>query len=381
MGERETFDRIVASLQDAAMDDARWPAASALIDDALGVHGNCMALCDLHSGGDLLIHFLGFFFRGQRRHEFEREYHEVYYPLDERVPRAPQYPDGRLFHISELYTEEERKSSLVYNEFSPRMHARNSINIRLNGPGGSSIFWAINDPVGGDWSSARLDSLRRLLPHVRRYVSVRQALAGAGALGASLAELLEATGAGVIQLDRRGRILEANDRARGLLRAGDGLIDEGGFVFAGTPEDDLELQGLLARALPPYGTQGVGGTAMASRASDLPLVVHVHPVGRREADFHVWPVAALVLIVDPARGLRIDPAVAGSALGLTGMESRVAVLLAEGMSVGEVAEALGREESTIRSHVKGIFARHGLSRQAELVRLVLSLAGSPEPRD
>ena len=40
----------------------------------------------------------------------------------------------------------------------------------------------------------------------------------------------------------------------------------------------------------------------------------------------------------------------------------------------------GRGESTIRSHVKHMFARHGLSRQAELVRLVLSLAGAPETR-
>ena len=59
---------------------------------------------------------------------------------------------------------------------------------------------------------------------------------------------------------------------------------------------------------------------------------------------------------------------AGAALGLTGMESRVAVLLAEGMSVRQIAAATGRKESTIRSHVKHIFVKHGLSRQAELVR-------------
>ena len=65
----------------------------------------------------------------------------------------------------------------------------------------------------------------------------------------------------------------------------------------------------------------------------------------------------------------------------TEMESRVAVLLAEGMSVREIAEAMGRRESTIRSHVKHMFAKHGLSRQVELVRLVLSLANAPVSRD
>ena len=69
-----------------------------------------------------------------------------------------------------------------------------------------------------------------------------------------------------------------------------------------------------------------------------------------------------------------------AALDLTRMESRVAVLLAQGMSVGEVAAATGRKESTIRSHVKHMFTKRGLERQADLVRLVLSLAGAVDAR-
>ena len=263
-----------------------------------------------------------------------------------------------------------------------RTHAQNGIHVRLDGPNGTRIVWGVNDPVDGDgWSSAQLDSIRRLLPHIRQTVGVQQALAGADALGASLAKLLEATGLGIVQLDGRGRIVAANDRARDLLRTGDGLFDEGGFLRARTPEDNAELQGLLTRALPRFGGQGAGGSTMVRRSAALPpLVLHVNPVGRRETDFHLWPVAALVLVADPAGHTRIDPAVAAEALGLTGMESRVAVLLAEGMSVREIAAATGRGESTIRSHVKHMFAKHGLSRQADLVRLVLSLAGAPEPR-
>ena len=88
-----------------------------------------------------------------------------------------------------------------------------------------------------------------------------------------------------------------------------------------------------------------------------------------------------MLVVDLARRTRIDPDAVGAALGLTGMESRVAVLLAEGKSVREIAAAMGRKEGTIRSHVKHIFTKHGLSRQAELVRLVQSMADAPDSRD
>ena len=378
MSEREVFERILASLHEAALDDTRWSTASALIDDFLRVHGNSLGIVDVHSGEDIQIYFAGFFYHGQRHREWEREYFEVYYPLDERVPRLGHLPDSKLVHTADLFTEEELKTSVVYNDYLTRLHAQNSINVRLDGPNGSSIAWVVHDPVDGDcWSSAQLDSIRRLLPHIRQYVRVRQALAGAGALGVSLTEILDTTGSGIIQLDRRGRIVDVNDRARDLLRTGDGLFDEDGFLFARTPEDNAVLQGLLKRALPPFGAQGVGGSTIVRRESALPLLLHINPVERQSTDFRVWPVAALVLVVDPESRTRIDPAVAGAALGLTGMESRVAVLLAEGMSVREIAEAMDRKESTIRSHVKHMFAKHGLSRQAELVRLVLSLANAP----
>ena len=382
MSEREAFDRILASLHEAALDPAHWSTASALIEEALGAHGSSMTFGDGSSGEEIRIFFLWQFFRGQRHRELEREYYEVYYPLDERPPRIRHAPDSQLFHTTDLLTEEELKTSATYNELLVRGHAQNSIHVRLDGPNGTRIIWVVNDPVDGDgWSSARLDSIRRLLPHIRQTVGVQQALASADALGASLAKLLDATGLGIVQLDGRGRVVAANDRARDVLRTGDGLFDEGGFLFARAPEDDAVLQGLLARALPRFGGQGAGGSTMVGRSSALPpLVLHVNPVGRQETDFHLWPVAALVLVADPAGHTRIDPAVAAEALGLTGMESRVAVLLAEGMNVREVAAATGRGESTIRSHVKHMFARHGLSRQADLVRLVLSLAGAPESR-
>ena len=87
-----------------------------------------------------------------------------------------------------------------------------------------------------------------------------------------------------------------------------------------------------------------------------------------------------MLVIDPTSQTRIEPAVAAAALGLTGMESRVAALLAEGKSVREVAAAMGRGESTICTHLKHMSTKHRLTRQADLVRLVRSLAGVPKSR-
>ena len=143
-------------------------------------------------------------------------------------------------------------------------------------------------------------------------------------------------------------------------------------------EDTTELQRLLTRALPPFGQQGAGGSMMVNRTTKQPpLMVHVSPVGCTTMGWPTWPVAGLVLVFDLARVSRVDPAMMAAALGLTTAESRIAALLAEGRSVYEIAAATGCKASTVRWHLNNIFAKNGLARQGELVRLVHSLAGAP----
>ena len=220
--------------------------------------------------------------------------------------------------------------------------------------------------------------IERILPHLRQYVKVRTVISGALALGSSLSGLLDNTRVGVIHLDQQGRILEANDRARGILRQGTGLFDEDGFARARLPSDNDRLQHLLGQALPRYGEAAAGGSLMVRRPSGQPrLAVHISPVETAREDFGLKSVAVLVLVVDPASRSRIDPAVVASALDLTPSQSEVAVMLAEGLSVHAIAAATGRQPSTVRQFLKQIYKRQGLTGRADLVRLVLSLSDLP----
>ena len=134
------------------------------------------------------------------------------------------------------------------------------MNVRLDGPRGSRITWMVHDPVHDDgWSSAQLHLIRRLLPHLRQTVRVQVALGWAGTLGRTLESLLEATGLGVVQLDR-ARAHRGGERPSpaACCATGDVLFDDDGRLFARAPTANTELQVLLARALPPFGIPGSG---------------------------------------------------------------------------------------------------------------------------
>ena len=55
---------------------------------------------------------------------------------------------------------------------------------------------------------------------------------------------------------------------------------------------------------------------------------------------------------------------------LTPAEARVASLMVEGRSVGDIAVAQGVTENAVRMHLKAIYAKTGVNRQAQLVSLL-----------
>ena len=379
MNPDDAFERILASLHEAALDDARWPAATSLIEEALDAAGNALSVVE-GSDDDARIQFARFLRRGDSYQDLMHEYFTVYHPHDEAMPRARLLPHGKLVHVRELYTEDELKTSAAYNEGLARLGSQNSLYSQLYGPDGQRIFWAVGDPDNSrDWESGHLRLMERLLPHIGRSVVIRHALAAADALGAGLAGLLENDRIGVVQLDRGGRVLEANAPALEILRRGDGLVDRDGALDAVLPADRTRLQRLVGRALPDFLGEAPGGGSMTVQrpSGRSRLGLHVMPVGDRAADFGGRRVAALVLVVDPARRPRIDAHRVAVTLGLTASEGRMAALMAEGLKVREIAAAQGWRESYVRWLVEQTYRKLGVSGQVALVRQVLAVDALP----
>lgn len=380
MNPLDAFDDILALLHQAALDDSHWPATAAMIDEACGTAGNVLVVGE-GSGDDVRVHFHQYLYRGEPRPDLAREYFDVYHPHDEALPRIRELPAGHVAHTPNLYTEKELKTSRAYNEAWNHCICQNGLCIPLGGPNGLRIIWGFTDPVEtGDWRSAQLQLIESLLPHVRQFVDVRQALAGANALRAGLASLLDNSRIGVLHLDRGGRVVAANDPAQDILRRGKGLSDRDGALHAALPADDGRLQRLLKRALPVLGsaTPPAGGSISIQRPLlRSRLELHVHPVDAAQADFGGPRVAALVLVVDPENRPRIDPGRLATLLGLSPSEGRVSALLAEGRPVREIAATTGYKESYVRWLLKQVYKKQGVSGQVGLVQRVLTAYAFP----
>jgi DNA-binding CsgD family transcriptional regulator len=82
----------------------------------------------------------------------------------------------------------------------------------------------------------------------------------------------------------------------------------------------------------------------------------------------------VVSIIDPFRALSIQPLQLEQIFNLTPSEARVAIAIAMGKELSEIAINHNIAVGTVRNQLKSVFQKMGVSRQSDLVRVVLRIA-------
>lgn len=379
MDKQAGIDRVIASLLDAQLDDTRWSAASALLDEACGLSGNHLAVIRGNSAEDAEFLFGKLYKRGESDEELEQLYVNDYFSIDERLPRYFSMKNGEPSHITTLFTDRELKESPTYNEYLVPTGAGDSLNVHMDASDGIHIVMALV-PSGhiSQWTSEQISTIKYLLPHIRQFVRVRQALADVQCSALNYAaDALGAKRIGIVLLNRFGFILEANDRARTILASGHGLSDRGGRLTPRFSEDGQTLDQLINQACEPHPAALNGGSIPIRSSDGSSLVLHVSPLAHTKyTNFSdVFGCSVMVLIVDSFDTLEIDPSRVAQALDLSPAQSRVLAALASGNSVKAIARSSFRTEAAVRWHVKELISKFGFSSQSDLIRLVLTTPG------
>lgn len=178
----------------------------------------------------------------------------------------------------------------------------------------------------------------------------------------------------ILLLDEHRHIHYRRREASELIAATDSLHDESGLLCCRRPVDDKRLLSELKEMLSPRH-EGLGIRRRVIRlgtfADNRPIVVlldRLLPEPTMQAFGH-QPLAFVVLhTLGSSRS--IDPFIVAQAFSLTPAEAQVTVLLAEGMSPEQIAEKRYASMPTVRSQLRALFEKVGVTRQIDLVRLV-----------
>jgi DNA-binding CsgD family transcriptional regulator len=277
-------------------------------------------------------------------HAFEDGFvvdHDVW--TDDEMRRDPYYqeflrPRGVFFHAKvRLYYDPDERLSLTLKR-----------RIRL-----------------GPYEPADIARLDAIVPELRAVFRMARCVLDAEASG--LVRALRHRGDPVFELGTSGRVL----RVHGDDAERSGLLVRNRRLVAADRLAQPQLARAIAAALQPPQR---GSLAVITDERGERRFLRIMPVtgGARDVFIATAAIAVLIQPTQPAPD-GLPPDGIRGAFGLTVREAQIARLLADGLSLTEIAGRLLMRIGTARNHLKSIFEKSGATRQGELIALLCKL--------
>jgi DNA-binding NarL/FixJ family response regulator len=197
----------------------------------------------------------------------------------------------------------------------------------------------------------------------------------------ALVSVFDRIASALILVDSRGRVCTTNRAADRLLARRDGLVVKREGLRAASSTETETLRQLLAEAARTTAGRALpaAGALPLQRPSGLrPLHALITPIRAGAAWLGPDRPTAAIFVSDPEDVTDIPAELLRCFYRLTPAEAALGRAIARGSSLSEAAEQLGICRETARTRLKQVFGKTQTSRQAALVRLLLTSSAGLE---
>lgn len=234
-------------------------------------------------------------------------------------------------------------------------------------------MWIFRDRRAPAFDSEETALAGILASQIARALDLASRIGSTAVEKALYSDALDRLNVGVIVVDEHCRASSTSAVADRLLQARDGLQMQGGRLRALNASEDRELQAAVRAA----AQGGRDREHTASRGLSLTKLS-----GARTLGIVVSPVESSspgtrlvsVFLRDCDAIQDVESEFVRQIFDLTPAEAAVTRRLTAGLSLEDAAASLDISRNTARAHLRSIFSKSGITRQTELVRLVLNSA-------
>jgi DNA-binding CsgD family transcriptional regulator len=360
---------LIGLIYDAAEDASGWPRLLRAIGEALnGV--SCGLAADDRRGGRTRMHES----HGLDPH-YLNQYGTYYGTIDAWVAAGwPHYVAGEVFPSHRSITDETLRESEFYNDFLRHQNLFYAMpGIIAKSDGLTAIITLMRSASTGPFVAADEAMLRTLLPHLQRAIRIHQHLNVAG----RSVRALDSVAIGLLLVTSSGKLVFANLYARQILNQDDGISLNKKGVLATRLHDSSLLAECARTAATSQGKGMHAGSAFTVErpSGKRPYCVQASPIRFPESVLGHENPAVVLFISDPEQSNDTNPEILERLFRLTPAEAGVAAALMRGGGLNSVCEELSIRPNTGRAHLRSLFSKLGVKRQAELVALLLRAVG------
>lgn len=225
-----------------------------------------------------------------------------------------------------------------------------------------------------NFSESERHLVKLIVRHIRQFLSTYNRLENIKLQRNLYADVINKLSFSSFILNRNGKLLLWNNSAKQLLSSEPNIRISDDSLAIG--DDALQIHfRQIVDAMLSARDSGECSQVEALRiprgagSGGLGVLIRSLAVDR---SFDVDDTAAIIVFIrDADYYVEAPVAIVSSLLGLSPTEARIALLLSDGLSLSEVGRFLGMAHATVRTHLRSIFTKVGVNRQALLVRLIL----------
>lgn len=173
---------------------------------------------------------------------------------------------------------------------------------------------------------------------------------------------------GVVVVDLEGNVRLMNKEAERILAEDDGLAIAEGKLRGVVRRLNMKLQDNIVRAFEEETLDEI--VSFPRLSGGRPYLVLI-PGQRSSPDEQ--PEAVVLLIIDTDQRTKVSADTLIRLYDLTPAETRLAMVLIDGKRIDQAAEELEISQTTVVFHLRNLFKKTGTNRQADLIRVLLSV--------
>ncbi|GJE14733.1 hypothetical protein FOHLNKBM_5808 [Methylobacterium longum] len=354
------LSRLIESIYDCAIDPALWPSTLEEIAAALNSIAGTLNVMDFATGAERTLVHVGI------TDHYQALYRECYQGCDVFAHSLLLCPVDQPATSEELAAEEELLQSRIYREWAvPQGFRYVLLTALIKNQARLAFIGVTRGEKGGPYDAEEQARMALLAPHVRRAITIADLIDHKTLERDSLAATLDALTTAVLVLGADGRLVHSNAAGRAALAREDLLLSRVGIVEPWDRTAWPVFRAMIAAA--------AGGTVTLARRGGGNAVVSALPLcgERRRSTAPRAARVALFVQDNPCGPHAIE--LLGRAYSLTGAELRVLLGLADDATPADIAKRYGIAPSTVRTHLKSLFAKTGAKRQKDLVKLLLAI--------
>ncbi|PKO67694.1 MAG: hypothetical protein CVU20_13995 [Betaproteobacteria bacterium HGW-Betaproteobacteria-14] len=374
MDEFARFSHLVLMIEEAAVDPGRWDSAvSAIVEEVGATEGILFS--------PFLPPSLGGFWASRSILPVHMEDYAAYYS-DKDIWILAMQPEqlstsGFVFRDDAVISHKTVQRSEFYNDFLRKLdigRLLGGVVLSKGSVGPGNIHFSVFKPMAkGGFSAHQQKLYQRLMPHLQAALKTHYMLSACESRSTLADVSLNALTIPILLVNREAKVLFANEQARQVFLAADGLTTQSGTLAGSMAQETSVIRMFIANLFNSSKRDSHRWVFPIRRLSGerpyvcfgqrLPISISVDGVKSEQI--------AILFIHNTKSQAILEPDWLKHLYGLTHAEAYLAMDLARGLTLKQIAKARGISYETVRTQVKSLFSKTNCVRQSELVKLII----------